>query len=51
MRYDKVKKHRPTYFHIMREVPFGNKDLTGNLACNICHLHNSGLWLPWWFRQ
>lgn len=29
---EKVKKHRPAHFHIMREVSFGNKDLTGHLA-------------------
>lgn len=36
-----VKKHRPAYFHIMREVSSGNKDWSRNLKYNVCHLCNS----------
>ena len=35
MGYEKFKKHRPAYFHIMKEAPFGNNDLTGTLGYNI----------------
>lgn len=33
--YEKVKKHRLAYSHIVGEVSFRNKDWTGNLSYNI----------------